>query len=96
MEYYYRGAFSRGLDSIVSMGVTFNGREPSEVRDEAAARWFDGHPDYVRVPDEPDNTRREQREAMRAALAAKRHPLDHDGNGKKGGSLKGRKKKKKA
>jgi len=80
MEYMFRGRFSHGLDSIEAMGVTFNGREPSEVRDAAAANWFDGHPDYVRVAVEPPA----ETAPVRRIVA---HPLDHDANGKKGGSL---------
>lgn len=49
MQYIYRGEFSKGLNSITNMGVTFEGREPAEVRDAAACNWFDGHPDYVQV-----------------------------------------------
>lgn len=56
MQYWYRGQFSKGLSSIVAMGVTFSGREPSEVTDIAAAAWLDGHPDYVRVDEEPEAT----------------------------------------
>jgi hypothetical protein len=54
MRYVFRGRFSKGLDAITIMDVTFEGREPSEVRDAAAASWFDGHPDYVRVAEEPE------------------------------------------
>ncbi len=68
MQYIYRGEFSKGLDSIVSMGVTFSGREPSEVRDAAAANWFDGHPDYVRVPEEPAAEGQKRRLGMPLAL----------------------------
>jgi hypothetical protein len=52
MKYMFRGEFSKGLNSVTNMGVTFEGREPSEVRDAAAINWFEGHHDYVAVPDE--------------------------------------------
>jgi hypothetical protein len=33
------------------MGVTFRGREPSEVTDAPAIHWLNGHPDYELVPE---------------------------------------------
>jgi hypothetical protein len=90
MRYVFYGEFSKGLDSITTMGVTFVGREPSEVSDAAAANWFDGHPDYVRVAEElaPEGPRR------RIIPRPLPHPLDHDSDGKKGGSLPKKAKKK--
>lgn len=91
MQFIFRGAFSKGLDSQTSMGVTFRGREPSEVTDAPAIAWLDGHPDYERVPEPPVE---EPRRPKIMAQPKKPHPLDHDGNGKKGGSLPKKKKKK--
>jgi hypothetical protein len=86
MRYMFRGDFSQGLFTVTTMGVTFSGRTPSEVTDLAAANWFDGHPDYVRVAEEPAP------EVPRPRIMS--HPLDHDKNGKKGGSLPRKRKKK--
>jgi hypothetical protein len=51
MQFIFRGQFSKGLGSQTSMGVTFRGREPSDVTDAPAITWLDGHPDYERVPE---------------------------------------------
>jgi hypothetical protein len=51
MQFIFRGQFSKGQDSQTSMGVTFRGREPSEVTDAPAIAWLDGHPEYERVPE---------------------------------------------
>lgn len=51
MRFIYRGEFSKGLDSQTSMGVTFRGREPSDVTDVPAINWLSGHPDYELVPE---------------------------------------------
>jgi hypothetical protein len=51
MQFIFRGEFSKGLDEQTSMGVTFRGREPSEVTDAPAINWLDGHPEYERVPE---------------------------------------------
>lgn len=51
MKFIYRGEFSKGLDALTVMAVTFTGREPSEVRDIAAINWFNGHPEYEALPE---------------------------------------------
>lgn len=51
MQFIFRGQFSKGLETQTSMGVTFRGREPSEVTDAPAIAWLNGHPDYERVPE---------------------------------------------
>ena len=51
MQFIFRGEFSKGLDTQTSMGVTFRGREPSEVTDVPAIAWLEGHPEYERVPE---------------------------------------------
>jgi len=90
MQYVFRGRFSKGLNTITALRVTFEGREPSEVTDLAAMNWFDGHPDYERVAEEPAP----ERPVVRVYAGEKPDPLDHDGNGKKGGSKKRKAKKK--
>ena len=55
MKFIYRGEFSKGLDSITNMAVTFNGREPSEVTEAPAINWFNGHPDYEAVIEPVDD-----------------------------------------
>ncbi len=58
MKFIYRGEYSKGLDTLTVMAVTFTGREPSEVTDVAAINWFKGHPEYEAQPepvvDEPE------------------------------------------
>jgi hypothetical protein len=51
MQFIFRGQFSKGLNEQTSMGVTFRGREPSEVTDVPAIAWLEGHPEYERVPE---------------------------------------------
>jgi hypothetical protein len=46
MKFIYRGPFSKGLDTQEAMGVTFTGREPSEVRELPSINWMLGHPEY--------------------------------------------------
>jgi len=53
MQFIYRGEFSKGLNTQTVMSVTFTGREPSEVTDEPAIRWFQGHPEYEDVTPPP-------------------------------------------
>jgi hypothetical protein len=52
-QFIFRGEFSKGLNTNTVMAVTFEGREPVEVTDAAAVNWFNGHPDYARVAEEP-------------------------------------------
>ena len=52
MKVIYRGAFSKGLDTQEMFGVTFTGREPSEVREQPAINWMLGHPEYEAQPEE--------------------------------------------
>jgi hypothetical protein len=49
------------------MAVTFEGREPVEVTDAPAVNWFDGHPEYERVAEEPAP------EAPRRKIMAAKH-----------------------
>ncbi len=58
MQFIFRGEFSKGLDTQTAMGVTFRGREPSEVTEAPAIDWLDGHPDYERVPEVQDEAPR--------------------------------------
>lgn len=51
MKFIYRGNYSKGLNSQTIMAVTFTGREPSEVTDAAALKWFNDHPEYEAVPE---------------------------------------------
>lgn len=51
MKFRFVGQHSHGTDRHEQMRVLFVGREPSEVTDEAAIRWFAGHPDYQAVED---------------------------------------------
>ncbi len=51
MKFIYRGEFSKGLDTQEAMGVTFTGREPSEVREEPAINWMLGHHEYEAQPE---------------------------------------------
>lgn len=81
MQFIFRGQFSKGLDTQTSMGVTFRGREPSEVTDAPAIAWLDGHPEYERVPEEavPEAPRRrimaaKHIEALKPKKAAKKKP----------------------
>lgn len=64
MLFKFIGQYTNSHTSISASGVTFEGREPSEVTDPEAIRRLSGNPEFEPV-----------------------HPLDHDGNGKKGGSL---------
>jgi hypothetical protein len=94
MQFIFRGQFSKGLNEQTSMGVTFRGREPSEVTDAPAIAWLEGHPDYERVPEpvaEEPKRPRIMAQVPQPKKAKKSDPLDHDGNGKKGGSQKGAK-----
>lgn len=52
MKFIYRGVFSKGLDTEEQFGITFTGREPSEVREVPAINWMLGHPDYEPQADE--------------------------------------------
>lgn len=52
-QFIFRGQFSKGLNTQTIMSVTFEGREPVEVTDAPAVNWFDGHPEYERVAEEP-------------------------------------------
>lgn len=52
-KFIYRGEFSKGLDTQTIMSVTFTGREPCEVTDEPAIKWFSEHPEYEAVPEPP-------------------------------------------
>ena len=54
MKFIYRGEFSKGLDTQTIMAVTFHGREPSEVTDAPAVKWFTEHPEYEAVPEPVD------------------------------------------
>ena len=53
-KFIFRGQFSKGLNTQTIMSVTFEGREPVEVTDVPAVNWFDGHPEYERVAEEPE------------------------------------------
>jgi hypothetical protein len=64
MRLRFTGTYTGGHTSITLCGVTFDGREPSEVTDAESIRRLSGHPEFETV-----------------------HPLDHDGDGHKGGSL---------
>jgi hypothetical protein len=64
MLFRFIGQYTHGRGAIRTCGVTFNGREPSDVTDAEAIRRLSGNPEFVKV-----------------------HPLDHDGDGKPGGSL---------
>lgn len=55
MKFIYRGEFSKGLDTQTIMAVTFAGREPSEVTDAPAIKWFAEHPEYEAVPEPVDD-----------------------------------------
>lgn len=69
MKFIYRGVFSKGLDTEEQFGITFNGREPSEVREVPAINWMLGHPDYepqaepVEVVDEAPKPAKKARKA---------------------------------
>lgn len=63
MKFRFIGTYS-GAETIDAGGVTFTGREPAEVTNEATIRRLRNHVEF---------------EAVDA--------LDHDGDGKKGGSL---------
>ncbi|MBK6414099.1 hypothetical protein [Sphingopyxis sp.] len=52
MKFIYRGVFSKGLDTEEQFGVTFKGREPSEVAEAPAINWMLAHPDYEPQADE--------------------------------------------
>ncbi len=67
MKYRFVGTYS-GDETISCGGVTWHGREPSEVTDAEWLRRLANHPEFEAVPDDAD-------------------PLDHDGDGEKGGSL---------
>ncbi len=49
MKFIYRGEYSKGLDTLTVMAVTFTGREPSEVTEAPSINWFNGHPEYEDV-----------------------------------------------
>lgn len=49
MKFRFVGQHSHGTDRHEQMRVLFIGREPSEVTEDAAIRWFTGHPDYQAV-----------------------------------------------
>lgn len=51
MKFIYRGTFSKGMDTEEQFGVTFKGREPSEVCEAPAINWMLGHPDYEAQPE---------------------------------------------
>lgn len=51
MKFKFAGNFSKCSDVEEQMKITFVGREPSEVTDEAAIAWFYGHPEFVAVED---------------------------------------------
>ena len=55
MKFIYRGEYSKGLDSQTVMAVTFTGREPSEVTEAPAIKWFSEHPEYEGIPDAVDD-----------------------------------------
>ncbi len=50
MKFIYRGVFSKGLDTEEQFGITFKGREPSEVVEAPAINWMLAHPDYEPQP----------------------------------------------
>ncbi len=54
MTFKNHGPFSHASNVQEAMGIVFEGREPSEVRDQAAINWLNGHPDYEAVADEPE------------------------------------------
>jgi hypothetical protein len=64
MQFIFRGEFSKGLDTQTVMGVTFRGREPSEVTDAPAISWLEGHPVYERVAEELAPERKVTRRIM--------------------------------
>lgn len=52
MKFVYRGEYSRIADEVTLFGVTFKGREPSDVTEGPAIAWFAGNPDFEAVADE--------------------------------------------
>lgn len=52
MKFIFRGQYSRVADEVTLFGVTFKGREPSEVTEAPAIAWFGGHPEFEQVGDD--------------------------------------------
>lgn len=48
-KFKFTGTYTGGRSSITICGVTFNGHDPSEVKDEAVAATFENHPEFAKV-----------------------------------------------
>lgn len=53
MLFKFIGTYSNGRTFMRSCGVTFNGREPSDVTDADGIRRLSGHPEFEAVADSP-------------------------------------------
>lgn len=49
MLFRFIGQYTHGRGAIRSCGVTFNGREPSDVTDAEAIRRLSGNPEFEQV-----------------------------------------------
>ncbi|MGH8678697.1 MAG: hypothetical protein ACREUQ_10145 [Burkholderiales bacterium] len=49
MKFVFNGDYTNGRDSMKIMGVTFNGREPSDVEGEASIAKLRNHPEFSEV-----------------------------------------------
>lgn len=79
MRFRFIGDYTNGHTTINSWGLVFHGREPLEVPAELVAR-FARHIEFERIDDAVSGQTETQTET-------KAHPLDHDGDGRPGGSL---------
>ncbi len=69
MQYRFIGRYTGGNDTVTLMGVTFHGREPSDVTDPVALRKFAGHRELEPVDADGDG-QPDDRKAITAELKA--------------------------